>query len=423
MPDILTTARRFILETIGSVVPWDELSGSFSGGASTSIRRGVGTIARKYQEGSNITQNAIMHFLRLTQSAVWAPRDFTVVNGNVMFTVPKSTTIDRCACKEPDYNMYAQKAVGDTIRRRLRRVGINLNDQTINNRLAQIGSIDDSLSTIDLSSASDSVTRTLVMMLLPEEWFDLMDDLRSPITLIDGVEHENVMFSSMGNAFTFELESLIFWALARSTAYHIGVRGKISVYGDDIICPLGLFDTLVEVLSFCGFRVNTKKSFRDGPFRESCGKHWFNGRDVTPFYVKKVPVDVSDWCHLLNSLRRWAEELPGVCDPQYYPLWSLFSEIVPKPLHGGSDLSSRAVLVSGGRPPIARVMRKLRTHKSIEERLALGSYLFWLDATKDRSVPTESAPVRFTTELGLVLRRTSEGYASERPLFPEELGV
>lgn len=421
-PDVLFTARRFILETLGSHVPWDELSGSFSGGASTSIRRGVGTIARKYQDGTDITENAITHFLRLTKSTVWYPRDFTIARGNVMFTVPKSSTIDRCACKEPDYNMYAQKAVGDAIRRRLRRVGINLNDQTINNRLAREGSKDGSLATIDLSSASDSVTRQLVLMLLPEEWFYLMDDLRSPITLIDGVEHENVMFSSMGNAFTFELESLIFWALTRACAYHSGIRGKISVYGDDIICPSGLFDIVISTLGFAGFRANAKKSFNSGSFRESCGKHWLGGYDVTPFYVKSVPKDVSDWCHLLNSLRRWAD-VDGICDPTYFGLWSLFAELVPKPLWGASDLASREQLVAPGRRPIAKCVRKIRTHKRMEDSLGLGAYLHWLDTSKDRLLPTELETSRFTTEGDLVIRRCKGVESSERPVFPEELGA
>lgn len=319
--------------------------------------------------------------------------------------------------------MYAQKAVGDLIRKRLRRVGVNLNDQTINNRLAREGSVSGELATIDLSSASDSVTRTLVMTLLPEEWFDLMDDLRSPITLIDGERHENVMFSSMGNAFTFELESLIFWALARSVAYLLGVKGTISVYGDDIICPRGLYDVFIDVLGFCGFRANARKSFNSGTFRESCGKHWDSGVDVTPFYVKKVPVDVSDWIHLLNSLRRWTETIPGICDPEYYPLWDLFASVVPKPLWGGRDLSSRETLVSSGRPPIARCVRKLRTHKRIEEQLSYGSYLHWLDATKDREYAVETVPTRLTTEGALVLRRNNVLQLMERPLFPEELGA
>ena len=418
--DVLSVARRFISETLGETIPWDELSGSFSGGASTSIRRGTGTIARKYQEGTDITEDAIMHFLRLTKSDVWAPRDFKLVQGNVMFTVPKTSQIDRCAAKEPDYNMFVQKAIGDYFRNRLKRKGINLNDQTLNQRLARQGSLYNDLATIDLSSASDSISTQLVLLLLPEEWFNLLDDVRSKITYIDGQPHVNFMFSSMGNAFTFELESLIFWALTRACAFLTHTRGKISVYGDDIICPVGLKDAVLSTFEFCGFRINLKKSFFEGTFRESCGKHWDKGVDVTPFYVKKVPVDVTDWCLLLNSLRKWAHCTLGVCDPRYFDIWSLFSELVPEPVKGPCDLALRSNLCSPGRYPIARLVRKHERDGATESRYAFGAYLHWLNASEKRTEMTELETSVMSYDGQLVIRRSSERVPREIPAFPQE---
>lgn len=422
--DIANTAARFIAQTLGSV-PEFALKGSFSGGASTSVKRGTGTIARKYLEGTDICEGAIMHFLRMTRSCVWAPRDFTLVRGNSMFTVPKSTVIDRCACKEPDYNMYAQKSVGDYLRRCLLRAGINLNDQSVNQRLAKSGSIEGNLATVDLSSASDSVTTQLVLRLLPDDWFHLMNDLRSPETEIDGEWHLNEMFSSMGNGFTFELESLLFWALARAVAYHLCMKGRISVYGDDIICPNGMFDALQVTLEFFGFKVNPKKSFSSGPFRESCGKHWHAGWDVTPFYVKKVPIDVSDWCHLLNSLRRWAGDKSSreIADPRYYDLWSKFAEVVPAPIWGGDDLDRRDLLVAPGRFPLARIVRKQRQLVSEESRLSSGCYLHWLDTTSDRSEQSEVVTSSIVTDGDLTLRRATRQARTPIPEFPQELGL
>ncbi|UJQ85295.1 MAG: putative replicase protein [Yuhrihovirus faecadaptatum] len=431
--DIADSAAFFIRQTLGDV-PWSSLAGSFSGGASTSLKRGTGTIARKYLEGTDITEGAIWHFLNMTKSCVWAPRDFTVVRGNVMFTVPKSSVIDRCACKEPEYNMYAQKAVGDSIRRRLMRVGINLNDQTVNQRLAREGSIEGNLATVDLSSASDSVTTQLVLRLLPDEWFYLMSDLRSAETQIDGEWHLNEMFSSMGNGFTFELESLLFWALTRAVSYHLSIKGRISVYGDDIICPSGIGTELVATLEFFGFKVNPKKSFFDGPFRESCGKHWYNGLDVTPFYVKKVPVNVSDWCHLLNNLRKWSaldfgksshsqsSEPISICDPRYYDLWSLFAELIPAPLWGGVDLARVDYLVAPGRSPIALCVRRKRRLHSEERRLSYGCYLHWLDITSDRGNVSVIETSPLFTEDGFELRRAPKQSRSIIPEYPQELG-
>lgn len=426
-PEFIQWCSSSILSLLGESIPWDELSGSFSGGACTSVRRGVGMISKKYQEGKHITLDAIPHFLRLTQSVHEMPRDFELLGHNVMFTVPKSSEIDRCACKEPDLNMYCQKAVGDYFRRRLKTVGVDLNDQTLNQRLARQGSIDNSLATVDLSSASDSVTTQLVISFLPFEWSSLLLDLRSPSTEIDGSLHVNEMISSMGNAFTFELESLLFWTLARGCAYFTRTKGRISVYGDDIICPSGLHDSLNSVLEFFGFVPNVTKSFWTGPFRESCGKHWFSGVDVSPFYVKKRPTSISDWCLLLNSLRKWADDKGrtsfGICDPRYWPIWELFSEVVPRPLHGGRDTSRRDALVRPGLRCVARVVPKQHHERRIEMSYELGSYLAWLDTTKDRDSVDVTREHRFTRDGEEVLRRASpDVFVTGIPQFPQEIG-
>ena len=89
-------------------------------------------------------------------------------------------------------------------------------------------------------------------MLLPEAWFDLLNDCRSQAVSYKGEWIELNMFSSMGNAFTFELESLIFWAIANAVCYCSGSRGHISVYGDDIIVPSGAAGLLAKSASVPG---------------------------------------------------------------------------------------------------------------------------------------------------------------------------
>jgi hypothetical protein len=419
--DVLSKARQFISQTIGESPDLDKLGGSFSGGASTSIKRGVGSIPRKYLYGKDITETAIELFLALSKDIAGMPRDFRVVPGNVLFTVPKTSTIDRCAAKEPDLNMYCQKAVGDYLRLCLRREGINLNDQTINQRLAHEGATCGELATLDLSSASDSVTKQLVLQLMPVDWSMLLFDLRSPFTKVDDVLHENEMISSMGNAFTFELESLIFWALARATAFLTATRGKISVYGDDLIVPCGMVGAFTEVLDFMGFKLNPEKSFSDGPFRESCGKHWHSKTDVTPFYIRKVPVDITDWILILNSLRKWSEIGGGICDPQYFDLWSKYSEVVPKPLHGGKDLARRDCLVVPYVKSLSRLVRK-QTHDRVSEiALQDGLYMRWCDTTKDRDSESNYMPYSFENEGVLVLRRAPTPDQLGCPVFPQEI--
>lgn len=377
-------ARDLIAETIGETVPLSTLFGGFSGGASTTKSRTASHPARKYLGKAGVTSSARGWFsLVLDESPLWTSfsQDLTYVEsrGNIMFTVPKSTEIDRCACKEPDLNMYLQRGAGTHIRRALRRKGINLNDQSINRRLAHSGSISGHLATLDLSSASDSLSSGLVELLMPDLWFSFLNEIRSPETFIDGEWHWNHMFSSMGNGFTFELESLIFWALARTTRDLMGFRGIISVYGDDLIIGSQYVDVFMHVLSYCGFTVNADKSFTTGPFRESCGGHYLSGNDITPFYLRRPLHTVRDVIIIANQIRRWSELAYGlVLDPELEPLWLLLKAEVPRQLWGGVDLNSDRQLVSCDPPGMELLPVQERTGSQA------GGYLLWHDTCERR---------------------------------------
>lgn len=216
-----------------------------------------------------------------------------VTSYNKVTYVPKTAQTHRAIAVEPLMNVYLQLGCGQYIRDKLRRAGFDLSDQTRNQKLARLGSQWEGLpsrcpSTLDLSMASDTLAVELVRELLPEDWFNLLSDLRSENGLRDGKEVPWSKFSSMGNGFTFELETLIFAALCISIARENRESSDgISVYGDDIIVPANLTLRVVEVLNYVGFRVNTEKSFAFGPFRESCGKDWFRGEDVRPFFLRK----------------------------------------------------------------------------------------------------------------------------------------
>lgn len=228
-------------------------------------------------------------------------------------TVPKDAFIDRVIAIEPDLNMFVQKGFGGFIRRRLKRVGVDLNDQTLNQLLAQQGSRG-GLATLDLASASDTVSYELVKELLPPDWFEALLSCRTHASRLPSGEIIDLQkFSAMGNGFTFELESLIFWALCSSVATHyLGREGlRVSVYGDDIITTVEDFDKCVDILQFAGFTVNEKKTYASGPYRESCGKHYFYGRDVTPVTVTKEISKTSQLLLLCNNLQRWALRLGG----------------------------------------------------------------------------------------------------------------
>ncbi len=405
---LLYTASRFIADLLGPF-SYDvfALTG-FSNGASTSRRRLNGDAITKFDGKGDITLSALPYLNALIATSPTLRRDVTrqtfllgkdpirIVEGNVVFTVPKSNDIDRAAAKEPDFNMFFQKAIGTHVRRKLSKVGIDLNDQSRNQELARLGSIDGSLATLDLSSASDSVTWKLILELFPPKWASVLFDLRSSRGLIDGKWHEWATMSTMGNGYTFEIESLIFWAIARSCAYYFGCPGTISVYGDDIIVPTKLARPLMNVLGFCGFIVNPSKSFWEGNFRESCGAHWYRGIDVKPFYCRDPLIGAQRLIWFLNQLRQWTA-CGGICDPRYEDLYFTVRAQLPRcfdRLTGGRDFGSNTEIVT----PHSNgyyIHQKVRLTKRIENP----SLSAWLSMVqRDRSLESVPSMALITTE-------------------------
>jgi len=205
-------------------------------------------------------------------------------------------------------NTFMQQAVGREIRRRLKRFGVDLDDQSLNQNLAFEALVED-LATLDLSMASDTISKAVIWNLLPPAWANLLEQLRSAWTRVDGKWVYLEKFSSMGNSFTFELESLVFWAVAKASCDEVGLpQGKVGVYGDDLIVPQAADDVLREMLDLLGFTVNAEKSFGSGSvFFESCGKHYHNLEDVTPVYQKTlIRRSGPELVRFHNRLWRWA---------------------------------------------------------------------------------------------------------------------
>jgi hypothetical protein len=256
-----------------------------------------------------------------------------IVPGNRVTFVPKDSTTDRGIAVEPTVNIYFQLAMGSILRDRLRSAGVDLNTQEVNQRLAQLGSLDDSLSTIDLERASDTLSWRTVFELLPVTWFEALDRLRSQFGTLDGAVRPYHKFSSMGNGFTFELESMIFYALCLSVAQLDGYNPFwVTAYGDDLIVPSGCYDRVSELLAWAGFTVNAKKSYSSGPFRESCGKDYLRGSLVRPVYLKEIPDTPLAWIKIANSLKRLANtwnEYSGL-DSRLKPAYDFSVSMIPR---------------------------------------------------------------------------------------------
>lgn len=337
---VISIARRKILQVLGDF-DFEEFESSccFTSGASTRLKRRSSLPPNKYVGGSSkhATPGAVPYVEAfISRSKVLQQLDdgcgYSIVPGNRITTVPKNAMTDRIIAIEPCWNMFFQKGLGNMIRRRLARCGVDLSDQTHNQKLAKAGSLEGTLATLDLSMASDSLSKSAVELLIPEEWSDHLFRLRSPQGTVDGTG-DHIFFekiSSMGNGFTFELESLIFFSLAHATREYVNPEDRrLGIYGDDIIISVECVDLLVRSLAFFGFTINSDKSFAEGPFRESCGKHYFSGVDVTPFYIRKRIDSIPALYWLANSFRRWALRPCGIWLSNHKEIYRRLVRLIP----------------------------------------------------------------------------------------------
>ena len=324
---VISTARRKISRLLGDF-DWSKLEPGYGWGpgATNDMRRRRAFVDLKLCElPISVTSRARFIFERVLKADLhWSAcvlgvsvgdilgpfsfRDdvFLITEECVIDTVPKNAKTHRVIAKEPRANGFLQKGAGGYLRWRLKRVGIDLDDQTVNQDGAK-RAYQDHLATLDLKAASDSMPIELVYELLPLDWAHALDQLRSHKALLPSGETITLQkFSSMGNGFTFELESLVFWAISSSVADLLSNVERVLVYGDDIIVAAEIAEEVVRQLAFVGFTVNKEKSFITGNFYESCGRHYFQGEDVTPIYQKE---DITDEVELLrcgNRLIRYA---------------------------------------------------------------------------------------------------------------------
>jgi len=389
MTDCLTYARRFIDRVLGQEVDMDDVYKGARPGTGQSfkgVRGGKVTSFYKYSEPDHwtVTNEALPYVINyistddrrmqayeyyyrttykcpasrsqrkkgkkfvLVQRAVplsgplqpgWLSSLFVVVRGNRISTVPKDAFTKRTIAIEPGLNLELQLGVEDIIRRRLKRWGVDLDDQSKNQKLAKLASETGSHSTIDLKAASDSISLEIVRFLLPSEWFLILDALRSQEGTYDDDDITYEKISSMGNGFTFALESLIFAALTYGCYKYCGIpwdHTDVAVYGDDVVCRSETSLLLTELFTYCGFSVNLEKSFYHGSFRESCGADFINGVDVRPVFHKEPVEYVDDLFVLHNQLYKWISVHIGNQDIS--PTLALLKKWVPAELQFSGPL-------------------------------------------------------------------------------------
>jgi len=225
-----------------------------------------------------------------------------------LISVEKDSSSRRTITVEPMLKQFVQQGLNillrDSIKEcRILRNSIALTDQTFNQKLALEGSQYDNWATIDLKSASDLLSVSLVKSVFQnqEPFLGYMMDCRSPIVTCVGKPPLVLgKFAGMGNALTFPVQSICFAVVciaaildAEGTApSYWSVRRasrRIRVYGDDIIIQRKYAHQCVDWLTAVGLKVNSKKSFLEGNFKESCGVDAFRGVDITPLYIRHRP--------------------------------------------------------------------------------------------------------------------------------------
>lgn len=296
---------------------------------------------------------------------------FEVSRGSRFTSVPKDSFKNRGICVEPLANVAFQLDVGTHLRKRLRRFGIDLdNIKVLHNDLAQLASLSGALATLDLSNASDLMSRSLVQLLVREDWYDILDTLRCHETFVEGSWFRVEKFSSMGNGFTFELMTVLFVTLG----WTLGAA-DISVCGDDIIVPAELAKPMMAALEYVGFEVNHSKSFWEGKFFESCGGDFFSGFPVRGPYMKQLPATPDEWISLHNTLAAFTS-----VDDVWDPLRALCIESVPLDVQRcvvPVELGDCGFHLSGWRDGVE--MRPARTRaKHQRNNTPLAHYRAWL---------------------------------------------
>jgi hypothetical protein len=225
---------------------------------------------------------------------------------------------------------------------------IRLDDQTQNQVMAWEGSYYRNYGTIDLSAASDRVSWALVRKMfrrVPSLFKWLLATRSSSTLLPTGETIELRKFAPMGSALCFPIECIVFASIVEHACRKYCKQNQMecpfyTVYGDDLVVPHFIYDDVIALLIKCGFKVNETKSYNFGPYRESCGKEYYAGVDISvllyriPAYRSKItPSAYSSLCSAANlaaernfdNLRSWYITRIFGSDLPYEPYFSRYT--------------------------------------------------------------------------------------------------
>lgn len=204
--------------------------------------------------------------------------------------VPKNWKTHRPITPLTLLSLFYSFGYGFQVTEALKREGIDIaKQQHRHRRWIEQYSVDLTHATADLSSASQSLTTWLLNRILPREWYcALKPTLTHQITYTsDGVDGQAYTESvlPMGNGATFPVETLVFYSVLKAIQELSGVKGRVSVFGDDLIYPSGMHKFVKTLFPMFKFVLNSDKTFVESHFRESCGSDFFRGVDVRAAFL------------------------------------------------------------------------------------------------------------------------------------------
>jgi hypothetical protein len=233
------------------------------------------SLAVAYSNATSNDSGSTWSTAETNRASLWG--EPALVQGSRFSFVPKDDTTSRLIAIEPSLNMFYQLGFGRLLEERLVSFfGLDITSQPqINQEAARFGSVTDVLATLDLSNASDSIGLPMLAWALPRSVMDVVELLRSPSGNLAGEQLELNMVSTMGNGFTFPLETLIFSCVVVACIKSIGrtpvrpystevtdlkfsqeLEGYWGVFGDDIICHSRVALRVIRLLDLLGACIN-----------------------------------------------------------------------------------------------------------------------------------------------------------------------
>jgi hypothetical protein len=226
--------------------------------------------------------------------------------------VPKTHKSDRIIAEESTSNGFAQQAVEKLIELTITDEGLSKaytkDDQSNNKFGAWLGANSNLYATIDMTSASDSVSREFIRITHPRRIYKAILRFASEYALVDGKKVRLHTLLTSGTGLTFGTESRVFYGicLVGTEIAELHLEQKLLppiIYGDDCVVDKRAYDIICEILEECGFRVNSGKSFAWGTtYRESCGIECFEGYHYQPLYYPRSGLNIHEPAELVAQL-------------------------------------------------------------------------------------------------------------------------